>query len=111
MLLTDLTFKQSNPNSIALLILPLPHRHDDLAYRRHNRFWRLFRNAVIAELNDDLSASRGEAGEFRLQLMLPGFMELYDLACGNRIVGLPKLSGRKHDQWSITERPGVPRGL
>jgi len=71
-------------------------------HRGHNHPWRLFRNAMIAALNDDLFPSGRQAGEFGLQLMYPGFVKLRDLLGDTGIVWLPISTGCEHHQWAIT---------
>src|SRR5271157_1042043 len=90
------------PRGALLLILAVAHLRHDLVHRTHNCLGSLFRNSMIAVLNDNLFPVRGQASEFGLQLMYPGFVKLRDFFGGNRVVRFPILPGGENDQWAIT---------
>ena len=70
-------------------------------HRGRNGPWRLFRNAMIAGLNDNLFAIGRQVSELGLQLMYPDFVKLRDFLGNTGIVWLPILSGCENDQWAI----------
>jgi hypothetical protein len=84
------------------LILAVANFRHNLVYRVRDRVGSLFRNPMIAILNDNLFTIRGKASQLGLQLMDPGLVKLRDFFGSYWIDGFPILPGGENDQWAIT---------